>query len=268
MKRVLTAGVLITLVLVAVRWAPLWIFWLGLSAMGIVAVQEMALMLGAGGRRPWPVLAAVGTVGLIACFLLPDPPLAPAMTGLLFALLLRFLFSPREPAVALERLLSTLLTVVYLGLTLGHVGGLLTADLPAGRETGEDLLIFALVVVYVGDSLAYYGGKAWGRHKLAPKISPAKTWEGAAFSLAGSLAASLCAPLWFFQALPVSHALGLGALLSVTGILGDLCESCFKRAAAVKDSGTLLPGHGGLLDRIDSLLLAAPALYWYHRLVL
>ncbi|MDQ7006215.1 MAG: phosphatidate cytidylyltransferase [Acidobacteriota bacterium] len=268
MKRLLTAGVLIVLVLAGVRWAPLWIFWLGLSAMGIVAAQEMGAMLGAGGRRPWPFLAGAGTVALIACFLLPDPPLAPTMTGLLFVLLLRFLFSPREPAVALERLLSSLLTVVYLGLTLGHVGGLLTAELPEGRETGEDLLIFALVVVYVGDSLAYYGGRAWGRHKLAPKISPAKTWEGAACSLVGSLLASLLAPLWFFQALPISHALGLGALLSVTGILGDLCESLLKRAAAVKDSGSLLPGHGGLLDRVDSLLLAAPVLYWYHRLVL
>jgi phosphatidate cytidylyltransferase len=130
------------------------------------------------------------------------------------------------------------------------------------------MLILAMVAVYVGDIFALYGGRAFGRHRLAPVISPKKTWEGAIAGLVGSVAGSLLAPLWFARALPVRHAVALGLLLGTVGIAGDLAESLLKRAAEVKDSGSLLPGHGGILDRIDSLLFAAPVLYSYYVLFL
>lgn len=268
MSRLLTAAVLITLVLLGIRWAPIWIFWLALSALALVAVQEMSTLLAGLGKRPWPALAMAGTVVTMGTFIWPEPPLIPVLTAFLIFSLLYLVLSRQQPSEGVEHLFGTIAVVLYLGLTLGHVGGLLAGELPAGREQGEDLLVFALVVVYFGDTFAFFGGRAFGRRKMAPQISPAKTWEGAGCGLLGALLGSLLGPFWFFQALPVSHALGLGALLGLAGILGDLCESYLKRAAEVKDSGRLLPGHGGVLDRIDSLLLAAPALYWYHRLIL
>ena len=164
-------------------------------------------------------------------------------------------------------MLGTLFVVAYLGLTGGYLGALGTVQLAGATDRG-DMLILAMVAVYVGDIFALYGGRALGRHKLAPVISPKKTWEGAIAGLVGSVAGALLAPAFFWRALPVHHAIALGLLLGVVGIAGDLAESLLKRAAEVKDSGSLLPGHGGILDRIDSLLFAAPVVYSYYALFL
>ena len=268
MKRILTATVLVVLVFVAIRKAPLPVFWAGLAALAVLATLELRGILGRLGRPPWPVLAVAGTLACMGSFWWHSPPLAPVLTLVVVVVLVRAVFSREEPGGALDRVVGTLLPVLYLGLTLGHVGGLITEGLPEARETGEDLLVLALAAVYVGDTFAYYGGRLLGRHPLAPGISPAKTWEGAVLGVVGAVIGALAAPLWFWQRLPFAHAVILGLVLGVTGILGDLVESLFKRAATVKDSGGLLPGHGGVLDRIDSLLLAAPVLYWYHRLLL
>ncbi len=268
MKRILTATILVALVFVAIRWAPLPVFWTCLAGLALLAVLELRGILGRLGRPPWPLLAALGTLAVMGTFWWPSPPLAPVLTLVVVVVLVRAVFCREDPGGALDRIVGTLLPVLYLGLTLGHVGGLLTEGLPEARETGEDLLVLALAAVYVGDTFAYYGGRLLGRHSLAPGISPAKTWEGALAGLLGAVVGALAAPLWFWQALPVAHAVVLGVVLGVAGILGDLVESLLKRAATVKDSGGLLPGHGGILDRVDSLLLAAPVLYWYHRLIL
>jgi phosphatidate cytidylyltransferase len=266
-KRVFTGVALALLVFAAIRYAPLPLFWAGLGALGVLAVRELSVILERLGRPPWPVLAYAGTLGLMACFVPPEPKMAAFVTAFVVLLFLRTVFSDVEPLRGADRLFGTLLPVLYLGLTLGHVGGLLAGD-PLDREGGEDLLMLAIVTVYVGDTFAYYGGRRFGRRKLAPKLSPSKTWEGAAFNLLGSIGGALLGPLWFFQRLGWTDAIVIGVLLGVTGIVGDLSESLLKRAAQVKDSGGLLPGHGGVLDRIDSLLLAAPALYWYHRVFL
>jgi phosphatidate cytidylyltransferase len=149
---------------------------------------------------------------------------------------------------------------------------------------GGFLLLYLLLVVWAGDIFAYFVGKSIGRHLMAPRISPKKTWEGAAASLAASLAVGV---LLFHYALPLSSALlnaglierrdGLFGLekpalwpiilltiaINMAAQLGDLVESLIKRGANVKDSGTILPGHGGMLDRIDALLFAAPLLWYY-----
>ena len=125
----------------------------------------------------------------------------------------------------------------------------------------EVLLVLGLVSI--ADTAAYFAGRAWGRHKLAPAISPGKTWEGAAAGLAAGLAyAIICAAL--FHEAAWAPYLGAAALLVVMSIFGDLFESAAKRQAAVKDSGSLLPGHGGVLDRIDSATASLPlaALLW------
>ena len=130
---------------------------------------------------------------------------------------------------------------------------------------GPALLLFALVIVWASDTVAYFVGRAIGNHPLAPRLSPKKTWEGAVAGFAGSL----LVPLAFMPWVNVSlfHLLGMAALANVAGQVGDLLESGYKRSAGIKDSGRLLPGHGGVLDRIDALILAVPVVWYYWILI-
>ena len=132
-------------------------------------------------------------------------------------------------------------------------------------EDGEDLLMLLFVCVVLADIAAYYVGRAVGRRRLAPVLSPKKTWAGAVAGVAASMAGALVAQAWFYQRLAPGHALVLGFALGLAAIVGDLAESMVKRSANVKDSSRLLPGHGGLLDRTDSLLFAGPLLFYYYR---
>jgi phosphatidate cytidylyltransferase len=130
---------------------------------------------------------------------------------------------------------------------------------------GPWLLLFALVITWAGDTAAYFGGRSLGRHPLAPLLSPRKTWEGSCFGMAGSLIVSLAFVRWLNAPLP--YILGMAAAGNAAGQAGDLLESAYKRSAGLKDSGGLLPGHGGILDRIDALILAIPVVWYYWILV-
>jgi phosphatidate cytidylyltransferase len=130
---------------------------------------------------------------------------------------------------------------------------------------GPHLLLFTLVLVWVGDTAAYFVGRGIGRWKMAPEISPNKTWEGAVANFVGALLVAVVFRYWI--KLPLVDLLALAAIGSVAGQIGDLFESAWKRSAGVKDSGTILPGHGGMLDRIDALILAAPAVWYYFEWV-
>ena len=138
------------------------------------------------------------------------------------------------------------------------------------RKTDEGVLwvFFILVLAFSGDIAAYYAGKGWGRRKLFPSVSPRKTVEGIVGLVMGSIAGCLLFRQLFLPQLPVWHAAVLGLAGSVMGQLGDLCESALKRAAGVKDSGALLPGHGGILDRLDCLVFIAPFVYYYRVFVI
>jgi phosphatidate cytidylyltransferase len=161
--------------------------------------------------------------------------------------------------------------LIYTGATL--------VELPALRssEDGKWLVTFLFCVVWAGDIVALYVGRAMGRHKLAPQLSPNKTWEGAVGSVFGSLLVTIGLLALSIQLVkreimalafqgPVWHWLILAVVVNIAAQVGDLAESGLKRSAGVKDSGTLLPGHGGVLDRIDALLLAAPVL-WYAQVI-
>ena len=130
---------------------------------------------------------------------------------------------------------------------------------------GPRLLLFALVITWAGDTVAYFVGRAMGKHPFAPHLSPKKTWEGAVASLAGSLLVGYAFSWWLSA--PVPHLLAMAGVGNLAGQAGDLLESAYKRSAGVKDSGALLPGHGGILDRIDALILAIPAVWYYWILV-
>lgn len=150
---------------------------------------------------------------------------------------------------------------LYIGLCLGHL--LLVRAMPDG-----EFLIFGLfLITWAADTGAYYAGTSLGRHKLAPSISPNKTVEGLGGGLAAAILAAFLAQAWFLPSLTGADCVALACLLTLAGLLGDLAESAMKRGAGVKDSGGLIPGHGGMLDRLDSLLFTAPAFYYYVLLV-
>src|SRR5262249_35500646 len=156
---------------------------------------------------------------------------------------------------------STLLGVLFVGLLMGYCLALLRD----GGELGRDLTVLLFWVVWLADAAALTIGSLWGRRRLCPNVSPGKTVEGAVAALVVATGAALIAKGWFFTRLALRDALALGLLLGAAGMIGDLSESLMKRSAAVKDSGVLFPGHGGVLDRTDSLLFAAPVLFYYHK---
>jgi phosphatidate cytidylyltransferase len=147
--------------------------------------------------------------------------------------------------------------MLYIGLTLSSL--VLTRFFHAG----EFFILFVAIVTWAGDTGAYYSGNLWGRRLLAPSISPKKTVEGVIGGMALACIAGLVAQAWFIPQLRLMDALILGVLLTGAGLLGDLCESAIKRSVGAKDSGGILPGHGGMLDRLDSLLFTAPTFYYY-----
>jgi phosphatidate cytidylyltransferase len=158
----------------------------------------------------------------------------------------------------------TLLGVFYLFFLGGHLVAL--------RMTFENrpllscqLLFFFFLVIWISDAGAYYTGRLLGRRKLAPKISPGKTWEGCAGGMIAALGAGALAAYTFFPELPLQASLPLAAVMNILAVLGDLTESAIKRGAGTKDAASFLPGHGGFLDRLDSLLFNAPLLYYFAR---
>lgn len=268
MRRILTALVLIPLVLFLVFLGPRWqwLFTLAVAGVAALAAWEYLALAERSGAKP-PRVAVVVALALLFAgnFEYPDQTAA-IFGGLSISLLIYCTFRS-----SVERLMADTATsifcLLYIGLTL--------LALPNLREetNGPSLVAFLLCVVWAGDIAALYVGRSLGRLKLAPSLSPNKTWEGTLGSVAGSLLAAgglLWLANWLAQwdSAKLSYSedlwywLGLAVLVNVAAQVGDLAESALKRSVGVKDSGVLLPGHGGVLDRIDALLLAAPVL-WY-----
>lgn len=155
---------------------------------------------------------------------------------------------------------ATILGVLYVVLLGGHLVAIRTGF---EQLLSAHLLSFFFLVLMGADTGAYYVGRAFGKHKLAPTVSPGKTWEGVGGGIVAGLAFATLAHFWFFPELPLKWALPLAALMVIMGILGDLTESALKRGAGAKDAANILPGHGGILDRLDSLLFNAPLLYYF-----
>ncbi|MGB0123661.1 MAG: CDP-archaeol synthase [Silvibacterium sp.] len=271
MKRVLTALVLIPLILLLIFKGPFWLITPVVGAIAELALWEYLTLADATGAKTPRIAAVVAVAAIFAfTFFFPLVDLLPLTGAIVLALLIVCAF--RSP---LKRVLPdaaySVFGVFYIGLSLT------TLPLLSQQENGSSLLVFLLFVVWAGDTAALYIGRTWGRRKLAPAISPGKSWEGSAASMIGSLAITGLL-LWLTTTLlahdvaalsypgPVLRWFVLAAILNVAAQVGDLVESALKRGAEVKDSGSLLPGHGGVLDRIDALLIAAPVL-WYALLV-
>ena len=275
MKRVYTALILIPLVLVLVFMGPWWqwLFTLAVAAVAALAAWEFLGLAEKAGATPPHIAVLTAIVALFASNF--EWPLQTAATlGILSLGLLVYctFFRPVEQIIADAS--ASIFCLLYIGFTL--------ISLPALRENpegnGPSLVTFLLCAVWAGDTAGLYVGRAWGRHKMAPTLSPNKTWEGALGSVVGSLLSTgfllgLAQLLqrWDVGGLSYSGAgwwywLGLAVVVNVAAQVGDLAESALKRSAGVKDSGSLLPGHGGVLDRIDALLIAAPVL-WYAQMI-
>ncbi|MBI5643789.1 MAG: phosphatidate cytidylyltransferase [Deltaproteobacteria bacterium] len=181
----------------------------------------------------------------------------PVILGALFVFFFYGMFSGRELKDAAFEIAFKTLGIIYIAVPFSMLSSLKAMD------AGEWWILFLFAVIWSNDTFAYITGKSFGRHKLCPSISPKKTIEGAIGGLAGGIVAAYLFDHFANLGLGPGKALILSVVLGCVGIIGDLSESLLKRSAGVKDSGTIVPGHGGVLDRVDSLLFAIPALYFF-----
>jgi phosphatidate cytidylyltransferase len=290
LKRILTAVLLIPIVLVLILRAPVPVLALIAALVALLAVQEFLKISEAYKIRPfhWATYIFVGLFFLfLAVNLGHDTPLlstsvfagSAAFVGAIATFVFLAIGMRRvDLSTAFPAAMTSAFAFAYIALPLGCLVQI------REQAAGAFLLLYLLLLVWAGDIFAYFVGRSLGRHLMSPRISPKKTWEGALASMIASVGVGL---LLYNYALPISTALlnanliarkdGLFALekpallpivllsaaLNIAAQLGDLVESLIKRGAGVKDSGTILPGHGGMLDRVDALLFAAPLLWYY-----
>jgi phosphatidate cytidylyltransferase len=308
MKRVLTAVVLIPVVLLIVFKAPLWLFAVVVTGIILLALYEYLAIVEAAGIKPFHALTYAAAILPILLFLLyriidwqvghrshyfvySDAypfvrargailVLAPAIFGI--PLIFR-----KELRGGLASAATSILGIIYIADSLSLLIALRAEPVECV------LIVFLLASVWAGDIAAYYAGRAFGKHKLAPIVSPNKSWEGAIASILASVGVAVAVfhftpqllsffartlhhpfyddATWLqslstYRPLNPWHVLTIGILANVAAQFGDLFESALKRGAGVKDSGTLLPGHGGILDRIDALLFAIPVVWYYAQI--
>jgi phosphatidate cytidylyltransferase len=280
MKRILTALILIPIVLALIFFAPGWLFTLFVAFLAVLCGWEFLGIASERGQANPPRIATLVALVLLFAGTYYRPDEAASIIGALSLALFLYctFFSPIERVLADST--TAIGCIIYTGLTL------IALPILYAQPNGISLIIFLLFTVWAGDIAALYIGRAWGRHKLAPSLSPNKTWEGAIASIFGSVAIAGLLILFsnllitnlvidsFFEKLSVHlfysgepwRWLVIAVIVNIAAQLGDLLESALKRSAGVKDSGSLLPGHGGMLDRIDALLIAAPVL-WYLQVV-
>jgi phosphatidate cytidylyltransferase len=303
-KRVLTAAILIPLVVLALFKAPLWLFTLLVLGVAVLAAREYLDISEAQGFRPFRWLSYV-SLGCLFAFVtwgslevarqlpwwISGVSMAEGISGLLLVaapFVLMIASMRRDPlSQSLPDAAISFLLLPYVGLSL------VCLVLMRAYENGALFVLFLMLVVWTGDIAAYYVGSAVGKHKLAPRVSPGKSWEGTIASAVGAvlvaiLLLSFASPIFWglnrirlldvpgsvlytpssrtasFPPAPVWLAVLFGLCVNVAAQFGDLVESALKRGAGVKDSGTLLPGHGGVLDRIDALLFAAPTGWLFY----
>lgn len=307
MKRVLTAVVLVPLVLLAVFWAPWWLFDLLVAIIIVLALHEYLNIVEASGMKPFRWLTYIVSLVPIVAFIAATFVLLEArntrryaayplsfwglqnlgalviVAAVIFGVALIF---RKDLKTGLASTAASTFGVFYIGVSLSLL------ILFRSDQMESILLIFVLFSVWAGDIAAYYVGRGLGKHKLAPVVSPNKTWEGAIASVIASVAVAIAifhfrdqisqlfvgswpsrtGGITFYTPLetispsfPVGwvHIIVLGILTNIAAQCGDLFESALKRGANLKDSGHLLPGHGGVLDRIDALLFAVPVVWYY-----
>ena len=249
MKRVLTAAVLAPLITYVVLLGPDWLLWLVTTAVALLCFREYGAIVTAYG------LHHPGPPGYVAGLLVLLLPRADALMLTLIALLVvSLMFRSKDLAKALPGAGAFLFGVIYVFGPWRSALGLHAAS--------PHWLFLVLAMNWIGDTAAYYVGRTWGRHKMAPRLSPAKSWEGGAASLIVSLLFGFFYLGWAIPDVAPGLRLAIAGAANIAAQVGDLAESLLKRGAGVKDSGNLLPGHGGWLDRVDGSLFSLPLVHF------
>lgn len=273
-KRVATAAVLMPVVIALVVWGSTVVVAVAVAVLTAVALWEYFALgeaIGHRGYRVWTVICAVllvfvqlraarewDTFGPETIFRggpRIEPNVGTAFFVFMLGLMVLTLWTRRPLVEALPAAGISSSALLLVAFPLSYAVGL------HGGPMGPKMLLFACGITWAADTVAYFVGRAFGKHLLAPHLSPKKTWEGSIGSMAGSLVVAWAFSYWI--RIPVGHLLAMGAIGNVAGQMGDLLESAYKRSAGVKDSGGLLPGHGGILDRIDALILCIPVIWYY-----
>lgn len=248
MKRTLTAILLIAVAMYLVFWAPNWIFLVAASCMGLLCYWEYSGLVSAHGI---PRSRILGISAGVLILLWPEEALT-ALT-LLAALALTIALRHADLRCVLPQVSTAFFGVLYTFAPWRYATLL--------RSESTHWLFFGLALNWAGDTAAYYVGRVFGKHPLAPVVSPKKSWEGAAGSVLGSIIFGTLYMGYFEPHVPLWHIAAIAVAGNIAGQFGDLAESGIKRGAGVKDSGNILPGHGGMLDRVDSSLFALPVVY-------
>jgi phosphatidate cytidylyltransferase len=263
--RLLSAGVLLVVIFGTLWFLPPWATVLLAAAAAWLAADELAaIAAGVGIVVPSLVVGAAAAVVSVAFLAAAEGTPADALTTVLLALIVAagavaLALGPPDPSV-IGRAALMVMAPLYTGLPLGAISWVLCFHGPAAAT-------WLLVIIAVSDSGQYYCGRAFGRRKLAPAVSPAKTVEGAVGGVMVAVVAGAATGPWALPGVSIAAVAVLTLALALAGIVGDLFESLLKRSAGVKDSSRLIPGHGGVLDRIDSHLFAAPVFYLFLRYI-
>jgi phosphatidate cytidylyltransferase len=260
--RVATGAVVLPLLVAIFFLGPPWLGVAVIAAACSMALHEYVTLLRARGLAPLSLAAAVVMIVAFAEVAWPRPgiPLLPVA-------LLVGVGSALHRAHTMESSLTSAATTFFGAAYLGGLGGCMAALLilrPIGE--GPWRIVMLMAVIMTSDSAALFAGQLWGKRKLAPAVSPGKTVAGAIGAMVGAVPPALLVRAYGLPEVPVRDAVLLGLGIAAAGMIGDLAESLMKRWAGIKDSGTLFPGHGGMLDRLDSLLFGAPVLYYYFLL--
>ncbi|MDY7032496.1 MAG: phosphatidate cytidylyltransferase [Thermodesulfobacteriota bacterium] len=263
LKRWLTALSLIPILILVIGYGSEPIFFGLVLVTTILAINEFySLVLPENLKKEKVVGILLGSLLAYIIFRGEPPLILGTLTFIVLFMLVFFLLSFQDLKSAVPSFGKLLTGIFYVGLLFSHL--ILIREMPFGKQW----VFFALTVTFLGDTAAYYGGSSLGKNRLYPKISPGKTIEGSIFGIIGNIVGAFIFTKYFFCELEMYHCLILALGIGIMGQAGDLCESMIKRSVLVKDSGGLLPGHGGILDRIDSILFAAPFLYYYIIFVL
>ena len=260
MARILSALVMIPVAILIVIYAPPMFFLIGIGLIGTACLYEYFGLARAMGILVRPLF------GLLAFWVLLialRQGKFPAVTLLALVLVAGFLSALWRKNTVRERALALMAEMLGLFYFVLFLYPAIPVRYDFGHRIGMQWILLLLSVIWAGDTFALLAGKAFGKHLLAPVLSPKKTYEGAVAGLLGGVAAAAALRYLCLPDLPMIHVLIVSFVLGIFGQLGDLAESLLKRAAEIKDSSHLIPGHGGALDRMDSLLFALPVLYFY-----
>lgn len=260
MARILSALVLIPVAILTVIYAPPALFLIGIGLIGTACLYEYFGLMRAMGIRVQPMF---GQITFWVLLIALRQGRFPTITILGLVLIAAFLSALWRKHTVRERALSLMAEVLGIFYFILFLYPAIPTRYDFGNGIGAQWILLLLLIIWTGDTFALLAGRTFGKHLLAPGLSPKKTYEGAIAGLLGGIVIAVAAQRLFLQDLPMLHVIVLSFLLGIFGQLGDFAESLLKRAAEIKDSSHLIPGHGGALDRMDSLLFAIPVLYFY-----